>query len=268
MQVQKSLAALVLCCLSAGLGAQPRPNPRPHYKALCLVDNQSRVRCVTIDDLKRLLSPAELEKLQKLLDDLFPQITGRLGSAKNTLTSCGHGDWTQANLSIPPSPSGPPRGATGSGRRLPLFRPPRTSSSSSRSATRRFSPTSMPLSRRRASGKSKFVKDTVAQMDAAVANCRDQSSPVAAGSGASGYTDARDRYGNAVKAVKQTYSPQDVVDKKPGAERAYAALYDAEGMQKLLDAFFDSAQTDKGRGRPQGDHGAPHRGHERHRGGA
>jgi hypothetical protein len=121
--VRKAAAILSLCCLTNALLAQPRPPGfRPHYKAFCVVDGQGRARCVRFEDLNRLLSPGQIQKLQNLVDELFPQLSTRTGAARNTIADCSGDRWVRADLSIPPStPAGPMTGVPGSTRKKAPF---------------------------------------------------------------------------------------------------------------------------------------------------
>ena len=251
--VRKAAAILALCCLTNALLAKPRPPAfRPHYKAFCIVDGQGRAYCVRFEDLNRLLSPGQIQKLQNLVDELFPQLSTRTGAARNTIADCSGDRWVGADLSIPPSvPAGPTTGVTGSTRKRPPF-PSAADAEQLLAQCRSAVQTDLDHAIAAAGGvggSDRLVADTVARMDAAVANCRESSmGAVALQGGASQWADAQSRYHDAVQAVQTKYSPDDVANHDPDATNAYATLTDAKETEKFLHDLFTTAQTktDKG----------------------
>ena len=230
------VVAVALSGFSAALSAVPLPKPGPHYKAICVVDVRGPVHCVRIGDLNRVLSPEQVARFQQLLDDLFPQAAGK--TARNAVVGCGHGDWITANVTIP-APEPPfSRGALGSGKRAPGF-PSVSDAQGLASRCRASVQGSLDAAIRGAGGdRGQLITATVAQMDAAVAACRDSSSPVAFGTSASRYTDARSRYQEAVAAIEAKYSPSDVINGDHDAMWAYYVLGESKTLAKQLDEFF------------------------------
>ena len=251
--VRKAAGVLAFCFLTNALLAQPRPPGfRPHYKAFCVVDGQGRARCVRFEDLNRLLSPGQIQKLQNLVDELFPQLSTRTGAARNTIADCSGDRWVRADLSIPPSaPAGPITGVPGSTRKRAPFP---SSADAEQLLAQCRSAVQTDLDHAVAAvggvgGSDRLVADTVAKMDAAVANCRESSmGAVALQGGASQWADAQARYRDAVQAVETKYSPDDVAKHDPAATNAYATLADAKETETFLHDIFAAAQTktDKG----------------------
>ena len=254
--VRKAAGVLTLSCLTNALLALPRPPAfRPHYKAFCVVDGEGRAHCVRFEDLNRLLSPGQIQKLQNLVDELFPQLATRSGAGRNTITDCSGDRWVRADLSIPPSaPAGPTTGVPGSTRKRAPFP---SAADAEQLLTRCRSAVQAALDHAIAGvggigvagGSDRLVADTVAKMDAAVANCRESSmGAVALQGGASQWADAQERYSNAVQAVKTKYSPDDIANHDPDAINAYATLTDAQETETFLHDIFASAlmKTDKG----------------------
>ncbi len=240
MPLKKPLAALALCAFSAALAARPFPIPKPHYKALCVVDSKSRVHCARLEDLNRLLSPEQVAELQQLIDDLFPQLARK--KARNTLVSCGHGDWIKTDLTVPPSTAAPQRGVLGPGKPPPLF-PSIAQGQSLVSQCRTSVQNDFDRAVSAAGGsRSQFVADTVAQMDAAAANCQESSSPVAMATPASRWVDAKTRYDTAAQAVEAKFKPpENIADWSSEGIWAYAVWNTSDTIKAGLEKAFTYA---------------------------
>jgi hypothetical protein len=236
---RKAFAGMVAWGICAAMAAAPLPAPRFRYQVICRVDDSGTARCVRIDQWKRLLDPADVQRLQNILADLFPQLAGRRTTARNTLVDCGHDVWNRAAVPVPASSRRASFGAApGSPRKTPPF-PSSNDADLMVSACRSSVQSDFDRAVQGAGGgRSQFVSDTVSRMDAAVAGCRDQTSPVAEAGGVSQYVDARARFDAAAEAVADKYSGDQVRSGDPAAQAAYAALTDAKDTRKFLEDVY------------------------------
>src|SRR6185436_4707545 len=99
------LASLGFIAYSAAPAAAQPSKPirkRPRVQEICIVSEWGRPRCVRLSDLKRPLTPAQLERLRSVADALLAELG--LEAGRSAQVSCGGRGVPATNLD-----SGPPR---------------------------------------------------------------------------------------------------------------------------------------------------------------
>jgi hypothetical protein len=236
-------AAVPLCVLASALwseavSGQPRswePRKKPHaVRALCVVRDSGKVDCVRIEDLRRILSPDLMDKVDQVMRDILEDFG--LDTTKNALFEC-RGEWRATNLDLQSATkarTGPLFGRS-SGRSLPSPADAQGMVRNCQQSLRAEIETSLQSA---GIGRSQMVAETVARMDEAVAECQDRSSPVAEGSSqwAVDLNQARSDYEAAKNALIDRYPGSAVRAGDTNAIVANASLHDAETLRAIIES--------------------------------